>query len=128
MTIWRSRFKFALAFMMLSPAPVPVQAQSSPPGQTTCLNRAIFDASGASQPLTIYVPVGESGTYAARGFVAGACGAMSLAEYRTEACRLAHTGNDAVQARLTEILGASPKDLCESVKRAAPIQAATPGN
>ena len=116
-----------VALLAITPAPTVVRAQGAPPAGVQCLTRSFADANGNAQPLTIFVPSAEAGTYSAKGFVAGACGSMSVTAYRAESCRVARLGNEAVQARLTQILGARPQDLCDSVKRAAPYPA-DPGN
>jgi hypothetical protein len=113
---------------VLAPSAAPAQtATYTPPAGVQCLSRAFVDATGTSRPLSIYVPAGETTTYAAKGFVAGACTGMSLTAYRNESCRIAHMGNDAVQKRLTHLLGARPKDLCDSALRAAPLPASAGG-
>jgi hypothetical protein len=121
-----------LAFVIPAIALVPsgalaqaAPASSGPPSGVQCLTRSFVDAHGTAQPLTIYVPAGEGGTYAGRGFAAGACGATSLATYRRQACQAARLGNTAVQNRLTQVLGVSPKALCASANRAAQLPASS---
>jgi hypothetical protein len=120
---------FVIPAMTLVPSGALAQGAPASSGSTSgvqCLSRTFVDAHGTAQPLTIYVPAGEASAYAGRGFAAGACGATSLAAYRTQACQAARLGNTAVQNRLTQVLGVSPKDLCESANRAA--QLPTSGN
>jgi hypothetical protein len=128
MMVFNSRTVLALVMLALAPAPSNALAQattaaSASPTAVQCLMRTFLDATGTAQPITIYVPAREAGAYAAGGFVVSACGAMSLAAYRAEACRVSRLGNTAVQNRLTEILGARPKDLCASANRAAQVTA-----
>lgn len=103
------------------------QASSSaamPLAGASCLSRPFLGANGASQPHTIYVPSGEVSIYQAKGFVPAACGPVSLEVHRARVCHLAIYGNDAVQRRFQQVLGAKPKDLCASAKKVAPFPTA----
>jgi len=94
------------------------------PVGATCLSRPFVDANGVTQPHTIYVPAGEASAYRAKGFTPAACGAVSVEVHRARMCRMALYGNDAVQKRFEQVLGAKPKELCESAKRVTPFPAA----
>jgi hypothetical protein len=115
------------AILLALAAPIqPAIAQSmtfTPPTGVQCLSRPFTDASGASQTLTIYVLAAETQTYGANGFASDVCRGMSPTAYRSETCRIAQLGNDAVQNRLTQVLGARPIDLCNSAQRAVPFLA-----
>ena len=62
---------------------------------------------------------GEASDYAALGFTPTAGGTSDVATYRDEVCKLAAFGNDAVQNRLTQVLGARPEKMCASAKLVA---------
>lgn len=86
-----------------------------------CMTRSHKDAQGTDHALTIVVPDAALGRFAGKGFTASPCNSMTVTEYRTRACRLAAQGNEAVQKRLEQVLGASPKELCSAVKAVAPF-------
>lgn len=124
----RPLLAFVVPAMALAPSGALAQASAASSGSASgvqCLTRTFLDANGTAQPLTVYVPAGEAATYAGKGFTAAACGGASLATYRRQACQAARLGNTAVQNRLTQVLGVSPKDLCESANRAAQLPAST---
>jgi hypothetical protein len=123
----------AAAALVIGPAHLTAQTTSTEGAQAAvplveqlpvgaqCLTRGFKDSTGADRSLTIVVPTADATRYSEKKFTAGACGQMSVAEYRARTCRLALQGNDAVQKRLEQVLGAAPRALCDAVKAVAPF-------
>lgn len=123
-------------FALLSCKPSFAQnAQSGgPPGNDanplTCLARPLSDVKqvpaarrGRSFQIVAaaeYVPLFEAGGFQVVDCKGAGLGAIrSQARYRDRVCRMAASGNDAVQNQLRRALGVSPAILCANAERVA---------
>lgn len=100
------------------------------PASAACLTRSVTDASGIAKPMVIVAPDGEIRAYSARGFAVTPCTltAAQMAYERDEMCKATKLGNDAVQKRLEQVVGASPKQMCASAQAVLGSAAVTPNN
>ncbi len=94
------------------------------PALADCVTRTFKDAGGVDRALIVPAPSAEAKDYEALGFQAASCGTIDKAASRDQLCGLTKLGNDAVQKRLEEVLGAPPAKMCASAKLEASV--ATP--
>jgi len=92
---------------------------NQPAATAQCVVRTFKDADNVDRPEKLVIPSAEVSDYTALGFTPAACGAIDVATYRDQICNLAKFGNDAVQNRLTQVLGARPEKMCTSAELVA---------
>ena len=109
----------AAPFAWSAPGHAQTDVAGQPSVSAQCVVRTFKDADGIDRPAKLVISSGEASDYAALGFTPTACGTIDVATYRDEVGKLAAFGNDAVQNRLTQVLGARPEKMCASAKLVA---------
>jgi len=102
-----------------SPGLAQTVVANQPTATAQCVVRTFKDADHVDRPEKLVIPSAEANDYAALGFTPTACGTIDVATYRDQMCNLATFGNDAVQNRLAQVLGARPDKMCASAKLVA---------
>jgi len=102
-----------------SPGFAQAAVANQPAATVQCVVRTFKDADNVDRPEKLVIPSAQANDYATQGFTPTACGTIDVATYRDQICNLAMFGNDAVQNRLAQILGARPDKMCASAKLVA---------
>ncbi|PAX06400.1 hypothetical protein [Sphingomonas lenta] len=98
-----------------SPAAKPADTASGP---AVCFVRKFKDARNKDHDFSVVVPSSLSTPLTEKGFKKAECGevATRIKAYRDGVCKMAASGNGAVQERFEDVLGARPDHLCAAAK------------
>lgn len=104
--------KFTLPILAAALSTMPAAGHAA----AICVVKPITEASGKSVNLRLLLSSADAGEVLSLGFLPSACDGLDqhLPEYKAAVCKVAAFGNDAVQNRLTELLGVAPAKLCKS--------------